>query len=268
MRAILTDTTKCVGCEKCVAACKKENGLAEDIPFTWRLDDGLNSTRWTTIVRRPGGVFVRKQCRHCIEPACASACPVGALHASGNGPVVYDPAKCMGCRYCMMACPFGIPRYQWEAAVPYVKKCTMCVSRQEEGKQPACTEACPTEATIFGDRDELVAEARRRIGAEPARYVDAVFGETDVGGTCVLYVSGIDLGFLHLGNETGEKPMPERTRYAMGAVPFAFIGMGALMGGLYWVIGRRNELASKHGGAPEPPEDEPEEGSDTEEAEK
>jgi formate dehydrogenase iron-sulfur subunit len=243
MKAILTDTTKCVGCEKCVQACKRVNGLGDDIPFRWRLEDGLNSTRWTTIVRRAGGVFVRKQCRHCLEPACASACPVGALQHTADGPVIYDVGKCLGCRYCMMACPFGIPRYEWESPVPHVEKCTMCFARQARGEQPGCTEACPTKATIFGTRDELLAEAHRRIAADPDRYVGTVFGETDVGGTCVLYVSGIDLGFLHVGRAPGDEPMPERTRLAMHAVPFAFVGMGVLMGSLAWIIGRRNERA-------------------------
>ncbi len=254
MKAILTDTTKCVGCEKCVQACKEVNGLAGDVPFRWRLEDGLNSTRWTTILRRPGGVFVRKQCRHCLDPACASACPVGALQRTDEGPVVYDPGKCMGCRYCMMACPFGVPRYDWEKPVPYVQKCTMCHERQLEGEQPGCTEACPTEATIFGERDALMAEARRRIEADPDLYVNKVWGRKEVGGTAVLYVSSIDLDFLHAGRPVGEKPMPERTVLAMHAVPFAFVGMGALMGGLYWIIGRRNELtAAKRAEAP--PED-------------
>ena len=261
MRAILTDTTKCVGCEKCVAACKEVNGLPEDVPFRWRLEDGLSSTRWTTIVRRPAGVFVRKQCRHCLQPACVSACPVGALHTTKNGPVIYDAGKCLGCRYCMMACPFGIPRYEWESPVPYVRKCTMCFERQKLGEQPGCTQACPTKATIFGERDELLAEARRRIAAEPAEYVDRVFGEHEVGGTSVLYVSSIDLGFLHVGRDLGDAPLPATTATAMGAVPFVFVGMGVLMGGLSWIIGRRNERAAAAGegdtGAPEAEERKP-----------
>jgi formate dehydrogenase iron-sulfur subunit len=257
MMAILTDTTRCVGCEKCVEGCKKVNGLADDVPFRWRLDDGLNSTRWTTILRRPGGEYVRKQCRHCLEPACASACPVKAIYQvkKHEGPVIYDPSKCLGCRYCMMACPFGIPRYEWESPVPYVMKCTMCHERQQRGEQPGCTEACPTEATIFGERDALIAEARRRIEAEPGRYLDRIWGLEEVGGTAVLYISDIDLGFLHVGRDVGDEPMPERTRYAMDAVPFAFVGMGLLMGGLWWVIGRRNEMAKPEAGSREKPVD-------------
>jgi formate dehydrogenase iron-sulfur subunit len=192
---------------------------------------------------------------------------VRALYKSDEGPIIYDPQKCMGCRYCMMACPFGIPRYEWESPVPYVMKCTMCHERQKEGKQPGCTEACPTEATIFGERDELIAEARRRIEAEPDRYVRKVYGVKEVGGTSVLYISDIDLEFLHVGRETGLTPMPERTEMAMHAVPFVFVGMGALMGGLYWIIGRRKQLAESKEARPEEPAAEEEAESKEEEAE-
>ena len=131
------------------------------------------------MVEGPGHAYVRKQCRHCLEPACASACPVGALHKTDLGAVVYDAARCMGCRYCMMACPYGIPRYTWDAAVPYVRKCILCYSRIEQGRQPACTEACPSKATIFGDRDELLAEAHRRIAENPGQYGKKVWGEKE-----------------------------------------------------------------------------------------
>ena len=166
--AILTDTTKCIGCHECESACKKENHLSSDVPRRWDLDDGLSARNWTSVVEGPAHAIVRKQCRHCLEPACASACPVGALHKTSAGPVIYDDNKCMGCRYCMMACPYGIPRYDWDQAVPYVRKCILCYSsRLSQGRQPACTEACPVKATIFGDRDELLAEAHRRIAGSP-----------------------------------------------------------------------------------------------------
>ena len=120
--AILTDTTKCNNCHECVAACKKQNLLTADMPRRWDLDDGLSAKNWTSVVEGPQHAFVRKQCRHCLEPACASACPVGALHQTKFGAVVYETSKCMGCRYYMMACPYGIPRYEWEAQ-SYVRKC-------------------------------------------------------------------------------------------------------------------------------------------------
>jgi formate dehydrogenase iron-sulfur subunit len=241
--AILTDITKCIGCLECVTACKQANKLDLDVPRTWQKDDGLSAQNWTSILQRPGDHYVRKQCRHCLEPACASACPVGALHTTETGAVVYDNNKCLGCRYCMMACPYGIPRYDWDERVPYVRKCILCYDRITAGEQPACTAACPTGATIFGERDELIAEGHRRIAENPGTYIDRVWGEHEVGGTSILYVSDIDLGFLSYKSNLGTKPLPSTTAPAMKAVPFAFVGMGGIMYGLNWIIQRRIELS-------------------------
>jgi len=253
--AILTDTTKCNGCHECVAACKKENKLVSDLPRRWDAKDGLSSRNWTSIVEGPHRVAVRKQCRHCLQPACASACPVGALHQTSIGAVVYDSAKCMGCRYCMMACPYGIPRYEWQASVPYVRKCILCYDRVTVGRQPACTEACPTKATIFGDRDQLLAEARSRIAARPDLYLHEIVGEHDAGGSSVLYISNVNLAFLTEGRAIGTQAMPSTTKVAMGAVPFAFTGVVALAAGVSWVIDRRMKLdpTGRDGGASREP---------------
>jgi formate dehydrogenase iron-sulfur subunit len=240
--AILTDVTRCVGCLECLAACKKENGLGMDVPKVWQKNDGLSAENWTSIIQKPGPHYVRKQCRHCLEPACASACPVGALHKTPEGVVVYDNDKCLGCRYCMMACPYGIPRYDWDQTVPYVRKCIMCYPRITKGQQPACTQACPKQATIFGDRKELLAEAHRRIKENPGKYIDHVWGEHEVGGTSVLYISDIDLGFLCYQPNLNTS-LPARTAPAMKSVPFAFVGMGATMLGLNWIVKRRQKLA-------------------------
>jgi len=240
--AILTDTTKCIGCEECVAACKKANGLGRDLPTRDPNPDGLSATRWTSIMIRPGGKYVRKQCRHCEHPACVSVCPVGALQKTAEGPVIYDGSKCMGCRYCMMACPYGVPRYTWTEAVPYIRKCILCYPRLKEGKQPACTEACPQEATIFGDRAALIAEANRRIQAEPGKYVNKVFGVKEIGGTSVLYISDIEIDFLGWRKELGDEALPESTWRVLKTVPPLFVGAGGLMGALYWIFDRRNKV--------------------------
>jgi formate dehydrogenase iron-sulfur subunit len=245
-KAILTDVTKCIGCLECVKACREEYHLPEDSPRIWQRNDGLSSRNLTSIVQRPGPRYVRKQCRHCLEPACVASCPVGALHATETGAVVYDAGKCLGCRYCMMACPFGIPRYDWESAVPYVRKCILCYDRIKDGKQPACTHSCPTEATIFGDRDVLLAEAHRRIAEGSGKYIPRVWGESEVGGTAVLYVSDIDLGFLCYKPDLNQS-LPRTTEMAMKAVLPSFVGMGALMLGLNWVIRRRQKLMGKDG---------------------
>jgi formate dehydrogenase iron-sulfur subunit len=258
--AILTDTSKCIGCGECVLACKEVNNLGYDIPRRWDSDDGLSAKNWTSVLDEPDNKYVRKQCRHCLEPACVSACPVGAMHKTELGPVVYDTSKCIGCRYCMMACPFGVPRYEWSSAVPYVRKCILCYeTRLQHGQQPACTEVCPTKATIFGDRDQLLAEAHRRLREDPGKYVNRVWGEHEVGGTSVLYISDIDLSFLTYGEHFSDKPLPQTTRAAMEAVPFAFVGMGAAMTGLYWIIGRRMKLQAENAAAKTDKEGEPEE---------
>lgn len=241
MKAILTDITKCIGCLECVVACKAENQLKQDVPREFHRMDGLSARNWTSIVERDNH-YVRKQCRHCLDPACVSACPVAALIKTDTGPVIYDASKCIGCRYCMIACPYGIPRYDWDEAVPYIQKCDMCFDRLERGQQPACTAACPEKATIFGDRDELLAEAHNRIKAGNGKYIDKVWGEHDCGGTSVLYISDIDLGFLTYPKRNLQVSLPQTTAPAMNAVPPAFVGMGALMGGLYWFFRRRERI--------------------------
>ena len=242
-KAILTDITKCIGCLNCVSACKDTYGLDNDVPRVWQKNDGLSANNWTAILQKPEGHYIRKQCRHCLEPACASACPVGALHQTPEGAVVYDQDRCLGCRYCMMACPYGIPRYDWDEPVPYIRKCVLCHDRLERGEQPACTAACPEEATIFGDRDELIALAHQRILNNPGTYIDRVWGEKEFGGTSVLYLSDIDLGFLVFGARTDTLPLPATTELAMKSVPFAFLGMGGAMLGINWIIKRRQKLA-------------------------
>jgi len=257
MKAILTDITKCIGCAECVNACKIVNELPPDLPREWQKNDGLSARNWTSVLHNQD-YFVRKQCRHCKEPACASVCPVGALHKTDMGAVVYDSHKCLGCRYCMMACPYGIPRYDWDSSVPYIRKCIMCYYKIKAGelKQPACTSVCPTGATIFGEREDLLQEARKRIKAEPDKYLDHIYGEFEVGGTNVLYITAKDcpLDFLYYFNHSLEKnknlkgqpnifePIPLTTKWAMGAVPIAFVGMGAAMTGIYWIVNRRQKL--------------------------
>ncbi len=241
-KGILTDITKCIGCLNCVSACKEVHNLEADEPRIWQKNDGLSAENWTSIIKKPENHYIRKQCRHCLEPACVSVCPVGALSKTKIGAIVYDSSKCMGCRYCMMACPFGIPRYDWDKAVPYVEKCILCYDRIEKGEQPACTDACPTNATIFGDRSELLKIAHSRIKENPGKYINKVWGEHEVGGTSVLYISDIDLGFLSYQTKPVDKPLPEETAPAMESVPFAFVGMGGVMLGLNWIIRRRMEF--------------------------
>jgi len=250
--AILTDVTRCIGCEECVAACDRTHQTGSDAPFRWQGDPSdLSSTRWTTLKKTEEGRFVRLHCRHCLDPSCAAACPVGALKLTPEGPVAYDPVICMGCRYCMVACPFGMTRYEWSSPTPRVRKCLLCYEKIINGEldQPACTAACPTGATIFGDRDEFLAEARRRIDADPDRYINHIWGEHEVGGTSVLYISDVDLDQAGWPVTLGNDARPELARHVLHTVPYTFLGVAAAMYGVHWTYERRKKVAATEGDA-------------------
>jgi Fe-S-cluster-containing dehydrogenase component len=164
--------------------------------------------------------FAKTQCLHCVEPACASACPVRALEKRPSGPVAYDRSLCIGCRYCMVACPFGVPKYEYAKAVPYVRKCDFCAALQAKGQAPACTEVCPTGALLFGTREELLEVARTRIYQNPDRYVHRIYGEHEAGGTSWLYIGDVPFESLGLKTDVGERPYASLTASALAGVPF------------------------------------------------
>ena len=202
-----------------------------------------------------------------------SACPVGALKKTGEGAVIYDSAICMGCRYCMMACPFEIPRYDWAQAVPYVRKCILCYEKIQSGRmpvkpgevvQPACTAACPNGATVFGEREKLIQSARRTIKDQPHRYIQKIYGETKIGGTAVMYISDIPLESIGWREGMTAEPLPRKTWAALRTVPATFLGVGAVMAGLWWVIERRQKIAAENAaGTGGPGGDDPSEESET-----
>jgi Fe-S-cluster-containing dehydrogenase component len=248
MIGMLTDITKCVGCEKCVKACQSVNKCEPERPEQKAQPGELFDTRWTTVVRRSASAslrFVRKHCRHCLKPACVSVCPVGAMIKTPEGPVIYDKKRCMGCRYCMLACPFGIPRSEWESLAPRIRKCTFCFERTNSGGKPACTEACPEGATIFGGREELLLEARRRIAGSPGRYIDKIYGEKDLGGTSVLYLADISLDFLSFGKAAGDRAAPDLTWGFLKETPVISGAVGVSMGFLYWLWKRRSKVTEE-----------------------
>jgi formate dehydrogenase iron-sulfur subunit len=235
--AILTDLTKCVGCEACAMACKEINGLPKN-SSTAR----LSATNWTAIERHKG-LSIRRQCMHCETPACASACPVGALTKTAQGPVTYDADKCMGCRYCMVACPFQVPKYEWDNPLPKVQKCIMCYETCiQKGQQPACTSTCPTGATIFGDRNKLIAEAYARIEQNPDKYEKHIYGIREAGGTSVLYLSSIPFVQLGFPHSLQDEAYPELTWKVLSKIPNIVSGGGALLFGVWWIINRRIRL--------------------------
>jgi formate dehydrogenase iron-sulfur subunit len=255
MRGILIDVTKCTACEKCVAACTRSH----DLDF-WQADqdravtaDGLSAHRLSTILEVGDNRFARKSCMHCLEPSCASACLVGALTKTAEGPVLYNRDKCIGCRYCMLACTFHVPRYEWEKTTPYMVKCDMCADRQSRGQLPACVEACPQAALKFGDRDQLLNEAHARIRQNPGRYQDHIWGEKEVGGTSMMYVSDVDLAALSWPPHHAP-PIPSLTEPLIHKTPFIGLAVGISAVGLNWIIKRRDELAMRPEKDPQPRE--------------
>lgn len=253
MIGILVDITKCTGCEKCVHACVESHDLdtsdADADRATTR--DGLSARRWSTLVPVEQERFARKSCMHCVDPNCVAACLVGGIEKTPEGPVIYDPDKCIGCRYCMLACPFHIPRYEWDSAYPFMRKCDLCFDRVQANRLPACVEACPEKALTFGNREELLVEAHSRIRHHPERYLDRVWGETEWGGTSMLYISDVDLSSIGWP-QAGEDAIPSLTDPLIAKTPVMGIGVAAGLCALSWIIRRRNRLAAiRATGAPE-----------------
>jgi formate dehydrogenase iron-sulfur subunit len=176
--------------------------------------------------------FVKTQCMHCEDPACASACPPAALKKTASGAVTYDYSRCVGCRYCMMACPFGSIGYEWGKVAPHVRKCSFCADRTAEGRKPACVKTCPTQALTWGDREELLAEAERRIANGKGKYVDHIYGKTEAGGTSWLYISGVPFEKLGFRMNVPKEPLPALTWASLSKVPVAagglFVGLAAI----------------------------------------
>jgi len=240
-KAMLVDITLCAGCNACQEACKAQNKLPGGE------EKALSATAYTALEVHSNDVAVRRMCQHCEEPTCVSVCPVGAFTKTGLGPVLYDESKCIGCRYCMTACPFQVPRYEWASTKPRVQKCRFCYDRIKSGLQPACAEACPTGATKFGSRDELVREAYERIKAEPDKYVHRVYGVKEVGGTSILYLTSVP--FEQLGFKTGlqEQPLPALTWNVLSKIPGVVSVGGTMLLGVWWITSRREEVARVEG---------------------
>lgn len=235
---LLFDATRCIGCEACAAACKEQNALPGDV------EPATSAYTWTA-VRRQGGLNVRSLCFHCLDPACVSVCPVAALDRTPEGAVIYDAKRCIGCRYCIMACPFDVPKYQWDRVVPIVGKCTLCVDRVQAGRSTACAEACPTGATVFGERQGLLDEARRRIDEGGAgKYVDRIYGAEEAGGTGVLMLSSVPFEELGLPGHVPRRPLPLLTWDVLSKVPDFVAVAGVLLYGLHWITGRREAVAA------------------------
>ena len=250
---MLSDLTACVGCRSCEKACNEANGLpAPDKPF----DDASvfeekrrPTEKAYTVVNRYGNpkdqsrpIYRKVQCMHCNEPACASACPIHAYTKTPEGPVLYDPDKCFGCRYCMIACPFYVPAYSYDSVLePRIFKCIFCYEKIKEGKLPACAGACPVEAVTFGKREDLIQLAREKIMKNPDKYLNHIYGEHEAGGTSWLYLSGVPFEQLGFPEGLPEKPMIEQTKGFLSSVPVVFTVWPALFGMIYSSLNHREE---------------------------
>ncbi|MDX2473561.1 MAG: hydrogenase 2 operon protein HybA [Candidatus Krumholzibacteria bacterium] len=245
---MLYDTTLCIGCKTCVVACHEAN----DLPPDDRQDPlhdaptALND-RTKNIIKlyEENGVrsYMKEQCMHCVDAACVGACMIGALQKREYGIVTWDASRCIGCRYCQVACPYNIPKFEWESAAPRIIKCELCNHRLAENKEPACCEVCPRSAVIYGTREELLAEAKKRLAANPDKYVPKIYGEHDGGGTQVMYISHVPFEKLGLP-DLGEEAVPSLNRQIQHGVYKGMVAPAAL----YAVLGGvmlRNRRAGK-----------------------
>ncbi|NNC40838.1 MAG: hydrogenase 2 operon protein HybA [Acidimicrobiia bacterium] len=241
---MLYDTTLCIGCKACVRSCKEANDMPADrrTPGMENYDAPANLNDYTKNIiklykegdRRS---YVKQQCMHCVDPACVGACMIGALSKGEYGVVTWDADRCIGCRYCQMACPFGVPQFEWTDTNPYIVKCEFCKDRPDDKKYvPACCEVCPREAVIAGKYTDLLAEAKRRLEESPDRYYPKIYGEKDLGGTQVLYLSHVP--FEKLGFKfSDDEPVPELQQTIQHGVYQGFIAPAALyfiLGGVLW----------------------------------
>lgn len=252
--SFLIDTTKCIGCRGCQVACKQWNGNKTDktkVGSSFTNPVKLNAKTYTNIAFYEGEHngslawnFARNGCFHCKKPACVSACPVGALIKTPEGPVIYREGRCMGCRYCMLACPFNIPKYEWEKASPFIRKCTFCHDRLAAGEIPACAKTCPSGAIHFSDGiQKNLDEAKLRISKNPGRYVNYIYGEKEVGGTSVFLLTAIP--FDQMGYpKVPMQVLPDLTWKYISGIP-AIIGTVLVAGIGSWIITRRMQNAGK-----------------------
>jgi len=246
---VLVDTTRCIGCRSCEVACSVEHdNFVPDIINDNALEQirDTSEKQWTVVNRfetEKGDVFVKKQCMHCWQPACAAACLTNAMFKTKEGPVTWNGDKCMGCRFCMVSCPFDIPKFEYHEWNPKIQKCNMCYERLQEGKKPACVEACPTDALMFGTKRELMEIARHRIYNHPDKYVHKIYGEHEVGGTGWLYLSAVPFEQIGFRTDLGTTPYPEYTKEFLFSVPLVLFGVPALLFGLNQLTNRKNELS-------------------------
>jgi formate dehydrogenase iron-sulfur subunit len=251
-KGVLVDLTRCIGCRGCQVACKSWNERSVKptmLEGNFTNPKQLNSECYTNIAyveqdreALPVWSFIKSQCMHCKDPACLSACPVGAFSKTPEGAVVYNFGRCIGCRYCMVACPFSIPKYEWEKTSPWIRKCTFCSDRMADGMTPACIKVCPTQTMFFGPLDEVTKEAEKRIKENPGKYVDHIFGKDEAGGTQWVYLSAVPFEQIGFRTTIPDVKLPNLTWNMLGSIPAK---VGALVVGLSLIAAFRNRGSSE-----------------------
>ena len=233
---VLVDTTQCIGCKKCTRVCAEGHGLpVPDESSTETSPEQLTAVEgYLTDDERvdAGAVFVKRQCLHCLQPACATACLTEAMHKTADGPVVWDEDKCMGCRYCMVSCPFGVPKFEYDSPMPEIRKCDLCIDRLAIGEPPRCVENCSAEALVFGRRKDLLAEAHRRIADDPDVYQHHIFGEREAGGTSWLYLSALPFDQIGFPKDLDTETYPSLTKEFLYGVPIVLTLVPPLLLGI------------------------------------
>lgn len=237
---VLIDLTRCTGCNSCALACK----VANEKPNPELAPQALSSNALTCVTTQQTDdgqeIHVKRQCMHCLHPACVSACTVGALRKTADGPVVYDAHKCIGCRYCQYACPFGVPTYDWDNPLGLIHKCELCFRRAARGEQPACVAACPNGALHFGKRHELLAQAHALIAARPDHYESYVYGEHEAGGTSMLYLSPVPFEQLNFP-ALGDGSIAHTAETVMAMTPAVALTVASLATGFHLLLRRRQQ---------------------------
>jgi len=239
-KSVLVDTTRCIGCRSCEEACAQENGLPDPGTSKDVFSEIRDTTpdQWTVVNRYDtdaGEIFVKKQCMHCNQAACASACLTQAMFKTEDGPVIWRDSKCMGCRFCMVSCPFVIPRFEYHSANPKIQKCIFCYDRLAEGQKPACVESCPVDALEFGQRREMERVAQNRVANHPTSYIDHIYGQHEVAGTAWLYLSAAPFDQLGFRTDLGSESVPALTQNFLYSVPVVFLLWPAFLNGMRYI---------------------------------
>jgi formate dehydrogenase iron-sulfur subunit len=250
---VLVDTVRCVGCRSCELACAETHHFPLPDISDGAVFDKIRQTsvtQWTVVNRyktKTGEIFVKKQCMHCNQPGCVAACLVKAMEKQEDGAVTWG-SHCMGCRFCMISCPFDIPKFEYGSASPKIQKCNLCWERTKKGEKPACVEACPADALSFGPRRERIEEANRRIYKDAGKYISHIYGEREVGGAGYLYLSSVPFDQIGFRTDLGTTAYPEFSKGFLYSVPIVLLLWPAFLIGVHTITKREDEVRGKEGG--------------------